>query len=93
MSNMLGQSRGQPQTVLQPAIHLLLASCILLGLLGQAQAQSFYCFSITLASSQNQVRDESTALRGESRCSLDLRMDFAQLEQFRLITAFNVNLQ
>ena len=55
---MPSRCRGQPQTVLQPAIHLLLASCILLGLLGQAQAQSFYCFSITLASSQNQVRDE-----------------------------------
>ena len=55
---MPSRSRGQAQTVLQPAFHLLLAPCILLGLLGQAQAQSFYCFSITLASSQNQVRDE-----------------------------------
>lgn len=69
---MPSRCRGQPQTVLQPAIHLLLASCILLGLIGQAQAQSFYCFSITLASSQNQVRDEA----GEKA----IRMGCAELE-------------
>ena len=79
---MPGQSHGQPQTVLQPAIRLLFASCILLGLLGQAQAQSFYCFSITLASSQNQVRDAGAALGVESYCILDLRMNCAELEQF-----------
>ena len=85
---MPGRSHGQPQTVFQPAFHLLHASCILLGLLGQAQAQSFYCFSITLASSQNQVRDENAALGGDSYCLLDLRMNCAELKLPAV--AFNV---
>ena len=82
MSSMPSRSRGQPQTVLQPAMHLLLASCIVLSMLGQAQAQSFYCFSVTLASSQNQVRNEDAALGGDSYWSLNLRMVCAELEQF-----------